>query len=258
MDKARLLPMLILVALITAGVVGGTYLLLRDGDSANVDTDGDGVIDTEDEFPTDPDEWTDTDGDGVGDNADSDDNTTVEDNTTGDDNTSTDNDSCEGIECEDYCEGKTRYYEGECVDGVCQYSSEECEHGCEDGNCTGWQVGESVDIISGSGSGGGAMGTFLDTSDYEFVDYVPGIKFGRKWSYVAPTVDGSVHWTVSDSAGEVWSANDDIATNTLSSPEVICPMTYDNVTPWSVGIDFPNEGSITFEYEIEIYVCGLS
>ena len=34
------------------------------------DTDGDGVIDTEDDFPDNPDETTDSDGDGVGDNAD--------------------------------------------------------------------------------------------------------------------------------------------------------------------------------------------
>lgn len=35
-----------------------------------VDTDGDGVIDSEDDFPNDPNETTDTDGDGVGDNSD--------------------------------------------------------------------------------------------------------------------------------------------------------------------------------------------
>jgi hypothetical protein len=37
---------------------------------ASVDTDGDGVGDNADAFPTDPTEWADTDGDGVGDNAD--------------------------------------------------------------------------------------------------------------------------------------------------------------------------------------------
>ena len=49
-----------------------------DGDSSSdgnggddtKDTDGDGVVDSEDPFPIDPDEWADTDGDGVGDNAD--------------------------------------------------------------------------------------------------------------------------------------------------------------------------------------------
>ena len=35
-----------------------------------VDTDGDGIIDSIDVFPNDPDEWADSDGDGVGDNAD--------------------------------------------------------------------------------------------------------------------------------------------------------------------------------------------
>jgi hypothetical protein len=34
------------------------------------DTDGDGVVDTEDPFPIDPNEWADSDGDGVGDNQD--------------------------------------------------------------------------------------------------------------------------------------------------------------------------------------------
>ena len=38
--------------------------------SVIIDSDGDGVPDTEDEFPDDPDEDTDTDGDGVGDNSD--------------------------------------------------------------------------------------------------------------------------------------------------------------------------------------------
>jgi hypothetical protein len=36
----------------------------------NIDSDGDGVIDDDDLFPTDPSEWEDTDGDGVGDNSD--------------------------------------------------------------------------------------------------------------------------------------------------------------------------------------------
>jgi len=38
-----------------------------------LDTDGDGVVDTQDAFPTDPTEWSDADADGVGDNADTDD-----------------------------------------------------------------------------------------------------------------------------------------------------------------------------------------
>ena len=37
------------------------------------DNDGDGVINGEDAFPNDPDEWNDNDGDGTGDNADPDD-----------------------------------------------------------------------------------------------------------------------------------------------------------------------------------------
>ena len=40
---------------------------------ANVDSDGDGVLDADDAFPNDPNETTDTDGDGIGNNADSDD-----------------------------------------------------------------------------------------------------------------------------------------------------------------------------------------
>ena len=34
------------------------------------DSDGDGIIDVNDVFPNDPEEWADSDGDGVGDNAD--------------------------------------------------------------------------------------------------------------------------------------------------------------------------------------------
>ena len=37
---------------------------------ADVDTDGDGFNDGDDDFPNDPNEWSDSDGDGVGDNAD--------------------------------------------------------------------------------------------------------------------------------------------------------------------------------------------
>jgi predicted CXXCH cytochrome family protein len=43
------------------------------GDNADLDDDGDGHPDIEDTFPLDPTEWLDTDGDGVGDNADLDD-----------------------------------------------------------------------------------------------------------------------------------------------------------------------------------------
>lgn len=39
-----------------------------------VDSDGDGVYDSQDAFPDDPSEWSDADGDGIGDNADGDDN----------------------------------------------------------------------------------------------------------------------------------------------------------------------------------------
>jgi hypothetical protein len=42
-------------------------------DSLDDDRDGDGVVNLEDEFPSDPDEWSDFDGDGIGDNADLDD-----------------------------------------------------------------------------------------------------------------------------------------------------------------------------------------
>jgi hypothetical protein len=42
-------------------------------DSANIDSDGDGVMDDQDAFPDDPGEWEDTDGDRIGNNADTDD-----------------------------------------------------------------------------------------------------------------------------------------------------------------------------------------
>ena len=44
-----------------------------DTDGCALDSDGDGVIDDEDAFPQDPSETTDTDGDGIGNNADPDD-----------------------------------------------------------------------------------------------------------------------------------------------------------------------------------------
>ncbi|MCW8327919.1 thrombospondin type 3 repeat-containing protein [Photobacterium sp. SDRW27] len=47
--------------------------ILEQVDITPADTDGDGVIDAEDKFPTDPSESVDTDGDGIGNNADSDD-----------------------------------------------------------------------------------------------------------------------------------------------------------------------------------------
>ena len=43
------------------------------GNNADVDDDGDGIPDTEDAFPLDPDETTDSDGDGIGNNEDDDD-----------------------------------------------------------------------------------------------------------------------------------------------------------------------------------------
>ena len=54
--------------------VAGGYAYVADIDSGLVvmgaDSDGDGVGDVDDLFPSDPDEWADTDGDGVGDNGD--------------------------------------------------------------------------------------------------------------------------------------------------------------------------------------------
>jgi hypothetical protein len=44
------------------------------GSGGEKDTDGDGVPDSEDAFPEDPEEWMDSDGDGIGDNADQDPN----------------------------------------------------------------------------------------------------------------------------------------------------------------------------------------
>ncbi len=38
--------------------------------AADIDSDGDGIVDSQDAFPNDPDEWKDSDGDGVGDNSD--------------------------------------------------------------------------------------------------------------------------------------------------------------------------------------------
>ncbi|MCY4323427.1 MAG: fibronectin type III domain-containing protein [Gammaproteobacteria bacterium] len=46
---------------------------LMSGRTGRVDQDGDGVLDEDDLFPLDPDEWSDADGDGIGDEADTDD-----------------------------------------------------------------------------------------------------------------------------------------------------------------------------------------
>lgn len=57
------------------GKAGDDEVLEEDGAKeapAVLDRDGDGVHDSEDKFPDDPNEWRDTDGDGIGDNADKD------------------------------------------------------------------------------------------------------------------------------------------------------------------------------------------
>jgi len=53
-------------------VVEGDASKTKQEELAPSDKDGDGVIDSEDAFPDDPNEWKDTDGDGIGDNADQD------------------------------------------------------------------------------------------------------------------------------------------------------------------------------------------
>ncbi|WP_144392910.1 Ig-like domain-containing protein [Pleionea sediminis] len=63
-----------LIALTSALVLSGC----KDGgsgskDPSKIDSDGDGVVDSQDAFPNDPTETTDTDGDGIGNNADTDD-----------------------------------------------------------------------------------------------------------------------------------------------------------------------------------------
>ncbi|WP_375334260.1 gliding motility-associated C-terminal domain-containing protein [Flagellimonas sp. C4] len=63
---------------IPLGFVNGTYYDLDTdndgiGNSTDTDDDNDGTLDTEDDFPLNPDEDTDSDGDGTGDNADEDD-----------------------------------------------------------------------------------------------------------------------------------------------------------------------------------------
>ena len=47
--------------------------MARGTDPRDIDTDDDGVIDSEDDLPLDPNEILDTDGDGIGDNSDTDD-----------------------------------------------------------------------------------------------------------------------------------------------------------------------------------------
>ncbi|MFH0770375.1 MAG: S-layer homology domain-containing protein [Candidatus Peregrinibacteria bacterium] len=43
--------------------------------------------------------------------------------------------SCTPTNCPDSCSGNTRHYNGQCINGTCQYTSVECAHGCENGLC---------------------------------------------------------------------------------------------------------------------------
>ncbi|GEM_PF-5632743 len=43
--------------------------------------------------------------------------------------------SCAGITCPNTCEGTTRKFNGQCVNGQCQYSSEQCSYRCENAAC---------------------------------------------------------------------------------------------------------------------------
>lgn len=52
--------------------------------------------------------------------------------------------SCEGVTCPDYCEGKTRYYNGQCENGECSYASQECENGCKNGHCLTYSPGNGI------------------------------------------------------------------------------------------------------------------
>ncbi|MBG46441.1 MAG: hypothetical protein CMB76_08015 [Euryarchaeota archaeon] len=71
------------------------------GNNADIDDDDDGVVDSQDAFPLDPNEHADHDGDGIGDNADNDDdNDGIPDNQDSDDNNefeclNQDGDSCD-------------------------------------------------------------------------------------------------------------------------------------------------------------------
>jgi len=64
----KIIVMLIGFLLITVGLMSGCTENNQHAD--DIDTDGDGYIDSLDAFPLDPTEWADSDGDGVGDNAD--------------------------------------------------------------------------------------------------------------------------------------------------------------------------------------------
>jgi hypothetical protein len=67
-----ILVIIVLIVLIMCAILAA-LVLWDQGDSSSdeeSDIDGDGYIDSEDEFPFDPDEWVDSDSDGVGDNSD--------------------------------------------------------------------------------------------------------------------------------------------------------------------------------------------
>ena len=53
--------------------------------------------------------------------------------------------SCYLIDCDNYCEGNTRYFNGSCSKGSCTYaSSTVCTFGCNGGSCTGLDLCDGV------------------------------------------------------------------------------------------------------------------
>jgi hypothetical protein len=51
---------------------------------------------------------------------------------------------CSDVVCEDYCDGVTRYYNGQCSVGDCSYASQYCESGCEDGSCLNYNINDGI------------------------------------------------------------------------------------------------------------------
>jgi len=69
---------------------------------------------------------------------------------------------CEYVSCEDKCEYATRYYDGVCSEGVCQYQTENCFYGCDGKLCA---EGDEEEVCCKYYASGGAEYQWTTTSE---------------------------------------------------------------------------------------------
>lgn len=90
-------------------------------------------------------------------------------------------DPCAGVSCPAYCSGNTRYYNGKCANGICQYSSEYCDYGCESGYCKEQIIPECTRDLTG---------TCLDGTTTTIAQCINGRLYYIKGA-ICPCPDGS-------------------------------------------------------------------